>query len=1100
MKLKKFFTFMILSVMVFYTSTEFSFANTRTHAINYYKAKDFSTKVDLSKEARLLRFPAVGGNKIIFTYAGDLYSVDINGGQAERLTSDIGYEMFARISPDGKTIAFTGQYDGNTEVYTIPITGGTPHRVTYSATVERDQVGERMGPNNIVMCWTPEGKIVYRSKQYNFSGLRGVLFTINPDGSDNTEIPTSEGGFCSFSPDGQYLALNRMFREFRTWKYYRGGQADDIWINKVGTTELEDITNNDAQDIFPMWINNKIYFFSDRDMTMNLFCYDRASKLTTKVTNFTDYDNKFPSYSQDYVVFENGGYIYKYSVKDNKTTKVNISLISDNVYGRDKYLGDLKSKDLDLSPDGKRVIGTFRGQVLSIPATKGVVYNLSNTQGAHARDVMWSPDGNYIAYFSDLNGEYQVCINDLSDKYNTKILTNFKNGYPQDLSWSPDSKKIYFQDEKNNFYQVSVPSGKLHKLFNKIMNGYEVSPDCNYIAYTAQADNEANCVYIYDIKNNKHYQASTSWYDSYTPVFSEDGKYLFYSSGREFLPRYSRVEWNASFSVNSSIFAIPLNKDVKDPVLIEGDEYVAKVAAKEGKDDKSKVNAKDNGDKTPMIIDFNTLIERTVALDVPAGNHYLTGCYNHALYYYTRGGMKKIDLNTFKSSPVKADIRAISGNKKFCIIHKDDKYYVAPTNSFKTSEPVPMENISLIVDYHKEWAQIYNETWRIYRDYFYVKTMHGQNWDKIHDKYAALLPYVNNRHDLTYLIGEMIGELCSGHSYVTTGQAVRPERLKTGLFGAKFTKEGDAFKITHIFKGEDWNEAAKSPLYEQRDNVKEGDYIVEINGVSTKGLNSIYQATVGKANEICVLKVNSEPKLAGAKTIYVKTIADESKLAYYEWVHNNIAKVDKMSNGEIGYIHIPDMGVAGLTEFTKLFYKQLKKKALIIDDRMNGGGNVSPMIIERLLRHVYSMTMSRYGKEETVPGAAHHGPKVCLVDKYSSSDGDLFPYRFQKLKIGEIIGMRTWGGIIGISGSKPYIDGQDVRTPFFTNYSTEGKWIIENHGVDPDIVVDINPFEDYKGNDAQLNKAVEVLKVKLKNYKPLPHQPKVPRDMIHRNK
>ena len=1060
------------------------------------------------KEARLLRFPSVGGDRIAFTYAGDLYTVPIDGGTAVRLTSDVGFEIFSRFSPDGRTIAFTAQYDGNTEVYTMPAEGGVPKRITYTSSVVRDDIGDRVGPNNIVMGWTPDGRsIIYRSRWYAFSSLRGLLFTVPAEGGEPVQIPTTEGSFCSYSPDGTKLALNRMYREFRTWKYYRGGQADDIWINTVGTTELENITDNDAQDVFPMWIGDKIYFLSDRDQTMNLFCYDTETKQTSKLTDFTEYDCKFPSFSQDWIVFENGGYIYKYSVKDGSCSKVTVYLNDEGILARDgiKTWNGGRRSSFSLSPDGSRVLTTFRGDVFSVPASEGAVYNFTRTPGAHDRDAVWSPDGKWIAWFSDESGEYQVYIMPYDDPEGRICLTSFEDGYPSSLTWAPDSRKLYFTTEKNQLLAVDIDSRKLETVFEGRwggVRGFDFTRDGNWLAYGTSTESGASVIYLMNLATGESTPVTSPWYNSSSPLFSEDGKYLFFTSARELRAIYSAVEWNAAYSLGSYIFALPLTKDAADPTVIKGDEYVPEQPAAEQPDTPAaKGRKKDAGKKAepaaePVKVDFEGIVERAVALPVEGGYARPLGAWDGALYYRSSGGIKKLSLSDLKSTDVtKYGVVAMTPDHSKALVSDKGKYYVVSTSGYRTGKAVPMDDIRLTVDYHEEWEQIYNETWRVYRDYFYVENMVGRDWDAIHDKYAVMLPYVQYRQDLTYLIGEMISELATGHCYVTTGEAPAPEQLPVGLLGARIAKDGTGyFRINKLYRGVTWGDERRSPLGEPGLGVEEGDYILAVNGIPASELGTVYEALVGRVGVTTALKVNGSPSEDGARTIYVDPIGDETQLAYYDWVQNNIRKVEEMSDGKIGYIHIPDMSVAGLDEFTRLFYSQLDKKALIIDDRMNGGGNVSPMILERLQREVYRMNMSRNGGERpgTIPEATHYGPKVCLIDKYSSSDGDLFPYGFRQLGIGKLIGMRTWGGIVGISGSRPYLDGQDVRTPFFTSYSTDGDWIIENHGVDPDIECDLNPFEDYLGNDAQLNKAVEVLLEELKNWEPLPGVPAAP--------
>jgi len=1065
-------------------------------------------------EARLLRFPAVGGGKIVFCYAGNLYSVDINGGRAVKLTSDVGYECFPKISPDGKTVAFTAQYDGNTEVYTIPITGGEPKRLTYSALVGRDQVGERMGPNNIVMGWTPDGKqIIYRNKQWCFSGLRAQLCKVSVDGGLPEFIPTTEGGFCSYSPDGRQLAMNRMFREFRTWKYYRGGQADDIWINTVGTTKLEKITDNDAQDIFPMWIGSEIYYLSDRDRTMNLFVYDTRSRQSRKVTDFTEYDCKFPAHSADgFVVFENGGYIYKYDVRKGAAEKVTIQLADDDVWSRTEYRSSgLNPGSISLSPDGKRMVAVVRGDIFSLPAEKGPVVNVSRSPQSHEREAVWSPDGSRIAWFSDASGEYQVYTAPADNMTQATCLTDFKEGYPSNLQWSPDGKKLYFSTLHWDVCELDADSKALSRILvgeRSAIRSFTLSPDGAWAAYTQTLPNFMSGIYLFDVKARKSYQVTDRWYDAGTPLFSRDGKYLFFTSSREFRSQYSAVEWNASYNVSDYVFVLPLAKDTPNPMVLGNDEYVADAKPENPRGPGA---GADKSAPAATRIDLDGLAQRVTALPLEAGRYRLILADNGKLYYNSFGGgmmaggprgaagagagIKALDLKTLQTSDVPTSPLALTPDAKKALVRAEGAYKVVNFGSpAGRGASVPVGEIDMMIDHEAEWAQIFDESWRITRDNFYVENMHGVDWDHMREKYGQMLPYVKHRDDLSYLIGELIGELNVGHAYITSGESPEIPRIATGLLGAQYSKDRrtGAFRIEKIFRGADWDASLRSPLRTPGVDAKVGEYLVEVNGTPAKDLLDPGQALIGKAGKTVSLKISANANGSGARTVYVKPVADESNLAYCEWVQTNIEKVEKLSGGEIGYIHIPDMSTEGLDMFTKLYYTQLDKKALIIDDRMNGGGNVSPMILERLQREVYRMNMYRNGGNRTVPNEAFYGPKVCLIDKYSSSDGDLFPYGFRQLGLGKLIGTRSWGGIVGISGSRQFVDGQDMRTPFFTSYSTEGEWIIEGHGVDPDIVVDINPFEDWLGKDAQLEKAVEYLKGELKNYRPLPGTPAAP--------
>lgn len=1060
-----------------------------------------------SGEARLLRYPGVGGDNIVFTYAGDLFRVGINGGDAVRLTSHVGFEAFARISPDGRTIAFTGQYDGNTEVYTMPVTGGEPSRITYSALVGRDNVGERMGLNNIVMCWTPDGKeIVYRSKSHCFSGLRGQLCKVPAHGGTRIEIPTSEGGFCSYSPDGKHFAFNRMFRETRTWKYYRGGQADDIWVNEVGTNKLKKICDNDAQDVFPMWIGDDIYYLSDRDHVMNLFVYHNATGKTEKVTNFKEYDCKYPSFSQDYIVFENGGYIYKYTVRTGKCEKLTIRISDDAVYSRSEFrnVGD-EIYSFAISPDGKRAVMVARGDVFSLPASSGAVYNVTRTPGAHDREVSWSPDGTTIACISDRSGEYQIWLSPADDMESAKCATSFKGGYLSNMVWSPDSRTIYFTSDAQEMYALDVKSCKTKTVIKwdgSGFRGFRVSPDSKWAAYSHALENDFSAIFLMDLASGKQYQVTDKWYNSMSPVFSEDGKYLFFVSNKNISATYSSLEWNASFSTSANVFAVPLAADTAPLTAITADEYApsakeAKPAGKDPKADKAKTEDKaKQADKT-MKVDIEGISERIVALPLPAGNYRLLLADFDKLFY-TSNGFKALDLKTMKSSEAGKSVpAAITPDHKKALVRAEGKWGIVSfgaSGTGKLTDAIPTGDMDMVIDRQAEWKQIFNESWRTYRDYFYVSNMHGADWKGVHGKYAALLPYVKHRHDLTYIIGEMISEVNCGHAYITSGESPEIPRVKTGLLGAKFSREGSAgaFRIDKVYRGADWNEALRSPLNSQGVKAIAGEYITKINGRPASEFTDIFQPLVGKAGKTVSLEIASDAKGTNARTVYVKPIADETELAYYEWVQENVEKVEKLSGGKIGYIHIPDMSREGLLQFARMYFNQLDKKALIIDDRMNGGGNVSPMILERLSQEVYRRSMSRYGRVSNVPDNAFYGPMVCLIDKYSSSDGDLFPYGFRKKGLGKLIGMRSWGGIVGINGTRRYLDGQNMTTPFFTSYSTEGEWIIEGYGVDPDMEVDINPFDDYQGKDAQLEAAVNELLTQLKDWKELPGVPKAP--------
>ena len=1066
------------------------------------------------ENAKMLRFPAIHGDQVVFSYAGDLYTVGINGGEARQLTNHPdGFEIFARFSPDGEKIAFTGQYDGNTEVYVMPAEGGEPQRVTYTATLGRDDLSDRMGPNNIVMTWKDNENIVYRSRKITWDDFVGQLFVANINGGLDEQLPFSEGGWITYSPDGQKIAFNRVMREFRTWKYYQGGMADDVWIFDFNTKELTNITNNKAQDIFPMWAGNKIYFCSDRDRTMNIFCYDMATKQITKVTNYTNYDVKYPSLGDNDIIYENGGELFRLSLKDNSIHPIPVKIINDGISARTKYVDASKFvTSSTVSPDGKRIALSGRGDIWTVPVESGITRNLTKSDGVHDRNVAWSPDGEYIAYISDRTGNDELYIQKQDGKEEAIQLTEpstVSETYKYDPEWSPDSKKIVWPDKMNRLMMVDVNSKKVTEITRSEsgeVRNFTWSPDSKWIAFVDSKISEFNRIYIYNVESQEINSVTDSWFRSSNPVFDKNGKYLYFTSERDFNPNYSGVEWNYAYNEMSRIYLVTLQKDTPSPFLTKNDEVTVDKgeAKKDEKKDKGKDKKKDSKkeEDNSIKIDFEDITSRIIPLpELRTGYYYNLQAVENGLYYNSYGdkrGLFLYDMEEQEATKV-GDFGGyqLTPDGKKMFVRSRGKYMVinAPKREVKggDNEGIDLSGMKKWVNLHEEWAQIYTEAWRQMRDFFYAPNMHGNDWPAIHDKYSVLIPYCGDRNDVNYLIGEMIGELNIGHAYTGGGDRNPVMRLTMGLLGAELERDGSGYyKIKKILKGESWNENAISPLAELGVNAKEGDFIVAIDGVSTKDMDNIYTALIDKANKAVVLSLNGKASENGARDVVVKPIASENSLYYYNMVQTNIQKVSEATDGQVGYIHIPDMGPDGLNEFVKYFYPQLTKKALIIDDRGNGGGNVSPMIIERLRREASMWTMTRNGGSEIKPNEMVYGPKVLLFNKYSASDGDLFPWQFKHYKLGTTIGTRSWGGVVGIRGSLPFIDGGTLNRPEFAPFDANGNWIIEGYGVDPDIVVDNNPYDEFNGIDAQLNKAIEVILEQMKDWPAVPEIPAYP--------
>lgn len=1036
-----------------------------------------------AQEARLLRFPHSVGDKLVFSYAGDLYIVSTEGGTARRLTSHVGYEMFPRISPDGKYIAFTGQYDGNTEVFVIPVEGGEPRRLTYTATLGRDDLGDRMGPNNIVIGWTPDSKhVLYRSRRYTFNDFTGQLFTVPVEGGMSEELPLKNGGFASYSPDGKKLAYNYIMREFRAWKRYQGGMADDIRVFDFATKKSERITDNVRQDIIPMWSSdgNTIYYISDRGDVMNLYAYDVNTKEDKQLTFYKEYDIKFPAIGDKRIVYEQGGYIYAHDLQTGKDNKITIRIDNDQVYSRPK-LTDVSGQitTVATSPGGERVVVAAHGDIFSLPAKTGITYNLTNSSDANDMQAGWSPDGKYISYVSDKDGEFNIYLRDAVTGKERKLIKGLKS-YIFNYKWSPDSRKIVWSEKGNslNISDVECGSRKIVEQSGiRSMTSYNWSPDSKYITYVrpeAAMDN----IIVYNTESGEKHQITDGWFGSASPNFSDDGKYLVFVSARAFSPTYSRTEWNHVYNDMNKVYVLPLAKDA--PVLFAPKNDVVPV--------ETETKAKSKDKKTEpeaLVYDFSNLNNRLIELPVLASNHYNdVHMLGHRVYYNRGGRTMYFDMDSRRESDLGGYVEFSPGYKK-AIAFSGSSFQVMdlPVFSASVGTPVPTKDVKKVIDYHQEWMQIYNESWRQMRDFFYAKNMHGVDWDHVYEKYKVLVPHVNHRTDLTYIIGEMIAELNVGHAYSINGRVPAPERIKMGLLGAKFKKDKSGyFQVTKIIEGANWDEETRSPLTMPGVEVKEGDYILAINGKSLKDVDNMFSELIDMAGKTVSLRVNSAPVEKDAREVLVTPLADESKLYYYNWVQTNIRKVNEATNGEVGYIHIPDMGVDGLNEFVKHYYPQLNKKALIIDDRGNGGGNVSPMIAERLMRTPTFYTMHTNQTQGSVnPVGTFLGPKVLLVNEYSASDGDLFPYRFKYNKLGTIVGRRTWGGVVGYSGSIRVVDGGSIVTPSYAPYAADGsEFIIEGRGVSPDVDVENDPHLEYMGDDEQLNRAIQIILEKLK--------------------
>jgi len=980
---------------------------------------------NLPNTTRLLRFPTTNGTQIVFCYAGEIYTVGKEGGIARRLTSGPGYSSFPRFSPDGKQIAFTSQYDGNTEVYVMPAEGGAPKRLTTSATLGRDDISDRMGPNNLVMAWeNTKPLVVFRSRMKSFNDFIGSLFTVGLDAELPQQLPVPRGGFVSFSPDDSKMAYNRVFREFRTWKHYRGGMADDIWIYDFKTGATENLTDNPAQDICPMWgPDNKIYFISDRDNRMNLFVIDLATKETRQLTHFTDFDIKFPSIGKDSIVFEQAGYIWRYDLASGQATPVPIEIKEDFAIGRSALVDAAKHiESVNLAPDGERSITVARGDLFSVPAKHGTPRNLTKTSGAHERDAVWSPDGKWIAYNSDVTGENELYVRSQDGKGEPQQITSGADTYYYAPKWSPDSKKLLWSDRLQRLRYVDVTNKAITLVdqdkYGEI-EGYAWSPDSQWITWARPEENGMSRVYLYSLANKQQTALTDNWYGSGEAVFSDDGKYLLLGSARDFKPTFGEEEFANVYRDMQRVYLVTLAKETANPLAPKSDEVgkaeekrqkeKAKEAEEKKPEEKAAGKKPEEKPKKPVVVKVDTdgIQNRIVGLEITPGNYRNIRMLDNGRIFYLRRTAaddvgeddeegfpdrdRKSHLCVYNLDDRKETVLGdannyqitFDGKKMLVKIKKDYAIIDVPKDKLETKDHEhKIQGLDTQLDRHAEWNQIYFECWRQMRDFFFSPTMNGVDWKAMRDKYAALLPFVNHRNDLTYLLGELIAELNNGHTYVGGGERPDTPRIKLGLLGAEFSRDPAtrAYRIERILPGENWDKKTRSPLTDIGVDVKPGDYILAINNTPVSTLPNLYDALIGTADKQVILRVNSKPTEAGARDVTVVPADNEAPLYYLDWVQKNIDYVNKKTGGEVGYLHIPDMGQPGLNEFTKLYFPQIRKHALIVDVRGNGGGFVSPLVIERLRRALVMVGMARNAMPQTDPPQTFVGPMVTLTN------------------------------------------------------------------------------------------------------------------------
>ena len=1058
-------------------------------------------------ETLLLRQPTVSADHIAFVYAGDIWLAARDGGDATRLTVHPGIESRPAFSPDGEWIAFTGNYDGNVDVYVVSLKGGSPRRLTFHPDSDH------------VRGWNPDGERILFTSYRNTPNGYGQLYTVSLEGGfpELLPIPRAERGV--YSTDGARIAYTPIRDAFYTWRRYRGGRTTPIWLFDLQTYEVEEIPHENASDTFPIWMGDTIYFLSDRNHTMNLFAYNTDSKEVRQVTYHNAFDIKSASGGDGVIVYEQGGRLHIFSTADEATRPLKIRAKPDLPDIRPHYKrvgGEIRGAHI--SPSGVRVVSVAHGDIFTIPAKKGDIRNLTRTPGVHEREPSWSPDGKWIAYFSDESGEYQLMLIDQKGLEEPVVHSLGDPTFYYSPRWSPDSKKILYSDKRLNLFYLDLEE-KQPKLVDTD-HAYRIydakwSPDSKWIVYTKRMNNDLGAVFCYSLEAGETHQITDGRSHATSPCFSLDGKYLYFTASTNVGLTIGGLDMSAfDRPTNNSLYLVVLNKDDPSPFAPESDEE--KIEDEEEKEDNDQENGdeedgedeekpedkedddgdEENGDdkedtkdkkedkkkEVEVQIDFENIDQRILALPLSAGKYgNLRAAADGKLFYQGENKtIHRFDMKERKSEKFLEKVYTYLvtyDGKKLLYRGEDNTFGIVETGKkVKFGDgKLNLDKMEVFVEPRAEWMQMFHEVWRIERDFFYDPNMHGADWPAIRETYLPFLEHVGHREDLNYLFAQMLGELVVGHAYVGGGDMPRPGRVPVGLLGADYEIVDGYYRIKHIYSGENWNPNLRAPLTEPGIDVSEGDYLLAVNGQPLTADTNLYKLFEKTADRQTVLKVNSKPTDEEARTVTVVPISSDRGLRRRAWIEGNRRKVDEMSDGRVAYVYMPNTSWSGYHSFNRDYFSHLDREAVIIDERFNGGGKAADYIIDMLSRPLLSYWSPREGRMYTTPRASIFGPKVMIINEYAGSGGDAMPLYFRRRGLGKLVGKRTWGGLVGLSGSPGLIDGGYVAAPSFAIVSPDGEWEVENEGVSPDIEVEMTPKLVIEGHDPQLEKAIEVV-------------------------
>lgn len=1033
-------------------------------------------------DTRMLSEPSISANHIAFVYGEDLWVANRDGSNARRLTVDKGVETNPVFSPDGKTIAFNASYDGNADVYVLPVEGGVPTRLTWHPYAD------------LVCEFTPDGKsVLFVSQRESFSNRYLNLFTVPVKGGMATRLAIPNAANGSYSPDGKFIVYNPIQDAFRQWKHYRGGSISQLTIYNVtdhSTTKIPQ-PGGGCNDVNPAWIGNIIYFVSDRNGEFNLFSYNTNSKQVDQLTRFTDFPVEYPSVGNGNIIFQNAGYLYTFRPGEQGPQRLKIGISADLLERRTRFVrGNQYIRSASLSPSAQRAVFDFRGEIVTVPAEKGDPRNITQTPGTHEKFPAWSPDGKTVAYFSDASGEYEIFLQQQDGKGEVKKFKPNGTGFYAFLKWSPDSKKISYCDNGRNLYVLDVATGTSKKVdaddlyvpgpFRDLFGDW--SPDSKWLAYTKVTETQYKRIYLYSIDQQKSFVLTDGLSDVSDPVFDRQGKFLFFLASTDAGPV---INWfdqsNNDMRSTNVIYLVTLQKETVSPFARESDEEKLAEAA-----DTSRAK-KEPADKKPesMKIDWDGIQNRIINVPVNAGNNarLTVGKDNQLLYivyppsFNGPGDLHKYDLKARKDEEVmQLDDYVLNADGSKMLYTLGGMWGIS--NAGEKFPPgkgiLDINAIEVKIDPPAEWAQTFDEAWRINRDYFYDPGMHGANWNAIRKKYEVFIPHLSCRNDLNKVFQWMFSELSVGHHFTFRGDAYNnPRFISGGLLGADYVVDKNRYRIKKIYGGLNWDPSLRSPLTEPGVNAKEGDYILAVNGKDVTAEDEIHRFFENTAGKIVELTIGASSDYKGSRVVKVVPVANEFSLRNRDWVEGNLKKVTEATNGQVAYVYVPNTANEGHEYFKRYFFPQANRKAIIVDERFNGGGQIADYYIDILQRPYQAYWNMRYGKDLKTPSASIQGPKIMLIDETAGSGGDMLPWMFRKFKVGTLVGKRTWGGLVGILGFPEFIDGGSVTAPNVAIWTKEG-FIVENEGVAPDVEVEQTPADVIKGRDPQLEKAIEI--------------------------